>query len=267
MVSNGDNAKKCKSAKEAYEFAELPLPTENILPKSIPKSLKRPLSDTSNIQSHPQKKRKLVKLALPIKHSLTKEQKLARLECRACGPCQKLIKCPEPCSCYFCKKAYERGCENKFCQKCQCKESDMLCTCTTERLLKKYEFEKGRVFGYFRCCGRRWTSGNAWIADGELMTADCRRCEMPCKPFKVTELKMFNSTSTGSGPHDQVTFFSLSDKNRTLRVAAKSVRRLVLRVTVMLCNSSESHVIKIIRCSVEAIIRHSKCYCARRSIE
>ena len=53
--------------------------------------------------------------------------------------------------CSVCLKAYRIGCQNLFCEKCQCRRNDSSCKCTTEELLIRYKNAKCQVFGWFKC--------------------------------------------------------------------------------------------------------------------
>ena len=113
--------------------------------------------------------------------------KLSIIDCGDCFSCTHIRSCNKI-HCIDCVKIVnEIGCQNKWCDRHNCRENALKCSCTTERLLLKYENGTKSVFGHFRCkrCKKSWNSALAWIEYGELLKQDCKRCNNSMRPFKV----------------------------------------------------------------------------------
>ena len=130
---------------------------------------------------------------------LTLANKDSVIDCRECFSCKHLDNCyDEPEDCNDCIKILtEIGCQNKWCAKHKCRENALKCSCTTERLLSKYENGTKSVFGHFKCkrCKKKWNSAFAWVEDGELLTQDCKKCNISMEPFKVVSVNFFSILS------------------------------------------------------------------------
>ena len=127
---------------------------------------------------------------------LSLASKQSVIDCGECFSCEHLDSCyDDPEDCDDCEKILtEVGCQNKWCAKHKCRENALKCSCTTERLLTKYKNGRKSVFGHFRCkrCKKKWNSAFAWVEDGELLTQDCKKCNISMKPFKaVSSTKIF----------------------------------------------------------------------------
>merc|ERR1712227_1039471 len=138
---------------------------------------------------------------------LSVTEKKSIIDCGSCFSCEHVKLCPDT-YCEDCSKIVnEIGCQNKWCNKHHSRENALKCSCTTNRLLKKYENGKKSVFGHFRCkvCQKKWTSAFAWVELGELLTQECKKCNVAVKPFKVKskEWRGSNREEKATDPHDE----------------------------------------------------------------
>ena len=123
---------------------------------------------------------------------LTVADKESIIDCGDCFSCEHLETCDYDLEdCDDCAKIVtEIGCQNRWCSRHNCRENALKCTCTTERLKAKYQNGSKAVFGHFKCkrCKKTWTSARAWVERGELLTQDCKKCNVTMKPFKVVSI-------------------------------------------------------------------------------
>merc|ERR1712227_207005 len=92
---------------------------------------------------------------------LSVTEKKSIIDCGSCFSCEHVKLCPDT-YCEDCSKIVnEIGCQNKWCNKHHSRENALKCSCTTNRLLKKYENGKKSVFGHFRCKkSKEWRGSN-----------------------------------------------------------------------------------------------------------
>jgi len=146
---------------------------------------------------------------------IPEQKKQPTLNCGKCFPCEHLKTCPDrSCgphdSCETCIDALQVGCQNKFCEKHQCRVNSLKCDCTTKFLRQKYSRGSKEVYGWFKChktkqqCNR-WNSAHAWVEKGSFLSQNCKKCEKPCAPFKarLKEWRGDNKEDVKELPHDE----------------------------------------------------------------